>query len=81
MKKFWKWMENKYEVDMDACIEPQIKDSLSTYCFPTKQMLIGYMIEYLFEFGKFYGPSNKCLSNNDIIRYYYELKNYIMEVK
>ncbi len=48
MDSFWKWMREKgysTKLDRDNFIYP--KGSTLT-CTPTKQMLIGYMMEYCF---------------------------------
>ena len=48
MKKFWKWMEKK-----GCATLTEINDWVLMYSGsrPTNKMLIGYMIEYLFEHG------------------------------
>ena len=47
MDKFWEWMEEK---DYGSCECKAINGSFNTYHIDiTKQMLIGYMIEYCFE--------------------------------
>jgi len=60
MKKFWKWMEKKGYISIATAITKGLmkgyqingdrkSNSCNTCCSPTKQMLIGYMIEYLYE--------------------------------
>lgn len=50
MDRFWKWMEGKeYGVpDSKRLVERHEKIGLR-FIYPTNQMLIGYMIEYLSE--------------------------------
>ena len=71
MDKFWEWMEEK-RYDEDGCFcdgfnyyEPMNKENA-----PTKQMLIGYMIEYCFE--------NKLRCDVNINQINYEATYYLL---
>jgi hypothetical protein len=44
MDKFWKWMEDKLYCDEDGAL---FDKQDSTAFSPTKNMLIGYMLEYI----------------------------------
>ena len=51
MDKFWEWMEDKGKTWHDEFKYYLFVDDggiIARYCIPTKQMLIGYMIEYLY---------------------------------
>ena len=72
MNKFWLWMQNKcYSEDMGC---PNIVNlDYGTKIDPTKQMLIGYMIEYIKENeNKLSGYNrilfNECMCSDDIYR-------------
>ncbi len=60
MKAFWEWMKEKHgakKFDNDWTI----KDQWDSNIMPTKQMLIGYMIEYL--------RYRKCCNREDTIHF------------
>ena len=64
MKKFWEWMGEKEYIpkhhhDNKYKENSSIMDAQFDWCEPTKQMLIGYMIEYLFT--QFRKPMGFCL--------------------
>lgn len=48
MDKFWKWMKEKNYADFGGVEYPRyfLYDNLRDHCEPTKQMLMGYMMEY-----------------------------------
>lgn len=62
MKKFWDWMEKKeYTNGFFICDKKYIGiliDDDTDDCIPTIQMLVGYMIEYLAEKGRFIGMAS-----------------------
>jgi len=76
MNKFWKWMEkNRYGMYLpnepyhDGVILARSASNPTAHVFPTKQMLTGYMIEYLGEFP--------WVSFETIDSYYERLKDEI----
>lgn len=76
MDKFWKWMEGKeiYYRDSDECrFECGCKGILS------EQMIIGYMIEYLFDTGNAHIIDLIPIRMNDFKtdNYYAWLKNFV----
>jgi hypothetical protein len=79
MKKFWEWMKNNNNAYYDG------ENSLLTIgtsggfedIEPTKQMLIGYMIEYLHDIGVIH----KTLFNMNIEGVYLYLEDLINEIK
>jgi hypothetical protein len=89
MKRFWEWMRDKallstHELSATSSIlisEKGViyKDNRNNKTYEEqlpKQMLIGYMIEYIREHGRFIGMvSNKGFET--IEEYYNRLKNFI----
>ena len=47
MKKFWEWMKEKTYHGYFVVGINTIHDKMKSSCRPTKQMLIGYMLEYI----------------------------------
>jgi hypothetical protein len=66
MEKFWKWMEERGHTGSDRWLRPECAD---------KQMLIGYMIEYLYEEGVI--PEDPDYYNGSIKKYYIGLHDQI----
>lgn len=60
MNEFWKWMDTKeYGVpESKRLVEKRNNKIKIRFIYPTKQMLIGYMIEYLAEKGIFIGMAS-----------------------
>ncbi len=75
MKKFLEWMEDKYRYSFKSTMDFTEKSFLRYY---HKQMLIGYMIEYLMSKGLFrIGPEGEKTIN----QYYQYLKQEMKEVE
>ena len=82
MKKFWIWMENKKYKGTGALYKNAIFDkphSMSV-SYPTNQMLIGYMIEYLLSKEKFKRiPADIYFNQMNINEFYVYLEKEISE--
>jgi hypothetical protein len=81
MDEFWEWMEEK---KYGNYLMERLNDN---YCFnirPTKQMLIGYMIEYII-FKQTYIVGHNIFDEyqhfTDIDKFYNRLKNRIKGVE
>lgn len=73
MEKFWEWMI-KMGYELNSCPSKEVHSihnpEFNTSVRPTKQMLIGYMIEYLRTKGMFIGLSS--VNGFETIESYYE---------
>jgi hypothetical protein len=75
MDKFWDWMlEKKYSNMKEFILSPLDYE----FIFAEKQMLIGYMIEYMLEFGG--DPAYRLRNARNINEAYELLKNRIEEM-
>lgn len=88
MNKFWKWMKKKeYKEDgsFDE-IQGSLYDTANNPVYFTKQMIIGYMIEYIIEkFNKSFlevpKETFKFTHGMDIEDYYNKLKEIIKNME
>jgi hypothetical protein len=73
LKKFWIWMsKNAYQGNYIHKIMT-VYDELNTSCRPTKQMLIGYFMEYVISHEKhFYINHRSFKSIDDVYKYLYK---------
>lgn len=87
--KFWEWMEKKeYGVTESKRLVERNNKIKIRFIYPTKQMLIGHMIEYLAEKGIFLGMAsasakdirNDLRSFENIEEYHDKLVNEIKRI-
>jgi len=74
MKKFWEWLGKKYTFLYFYT------DEKTWLAFNSKQMLIGYMIEYLSKKGKFIGMAPTSNKGFETIYLYYEHLKYEIKI-
>jgi hypothetical protein len=80
--KFWQWMEKKGYGDAGNVSKGfyyLTKDGL--FWKPTKQMLIGYMIEYLIQKDFLYEVGKNICGSTDIDEIYEDLEHNINELE
>ncbi len=73
MKKFWEWLQDKYG--------KQISTESEWRLLYSRQMLIGYMIEYLRIGGIFIGMAQSGGKSETIVEYYNRLKKAIKGIE
>ena len=83
MKKFWEWMRNKKYVYIDNYNHKFLENCIDKCSNQfTKQMLIGYMFEYIFEQNKLIIDIPKeyfIFGHKNIYTLYKQLKQMIKE--
>ncbi len=67
MNKFWKWMEEKGYGCYDPLTDVSRLSGAEAFKEPAKQMLIGYMMEYIHETNMM--PKSNTLSTGELYNF------------